>query len=214
MDRKLPRGKRKLKGKHPIICFSCNKVGQIFADCPDIEDKDQRKESKYKGRRYDKDNRRNKDYKDKGMKSCYITKEETDNESNSNDEEVVCVSMKKDYDEDGKIVLISFVSKGDRQIIDSGFSHDMTSDKSKFETLEQYKGSCVKFGNNAPCLVKGKGLIKLTNKIKCDNVYWVKGLNYNLLSAVQLRKLGYKVEFHHKKATIFDATGELIGSGK
>ena len=47
--------------------------------------------------------------------------------------------MKDDSDEDEKIALISYVSKSDRWIIDSGFSHHMTSDKSKFEILEYYK---------------------------------------------------------------------------
>ena len=64
--------------------------------------------------------------------------------------------MKDDSGEDEKISLILYVSKGDRWKIDRGFSHHMTSDKSKFETLEYYEGSCVKFGNDAPCLVKGK----------------------------------------------------------
>ena len=42
------RGRGKYKGKLPIICFSCNKVGHIAARCPDREDKDERKERKYK----------------------------------------------------------------------------------------------------------------------------------------------------------------------
>ena len=79
--------------------------------------------------------------------------------------------MKEDSNEDEKTTLILYVSKGDRWIIDSGYSHLMTSDKSNFQNLEQYKGSCFKFGNDAPCLVKGKGSIKLTDKMRCDNVY-------------------------------------------
>ena len=54
----------------------------------------------------------------------------------------------------------------------------------------------------------------LSNKIKCDNIYWVEGRNYNYLSISQLKKSRYKFEFHHKKAKIFDANGELIGSGE
>ena len=57
-------------------------------------------------------------------------------------------------------------------------------------------------------------MIKLTDKISCENAYWVEGLNYNLLSVAQLNRTGYRVEFHHKKAKIFDATSELIGSGE
>ena len=97
------------------------------------------------------------DQKGKGKKSCYIAKEENDNDLDDNDEEVVYVAMKDDSKEDEKIALISYVSKGDIWIIDSGFSHHMTCDKSKFETLEYYKGSCANFGNDAPYLVKGKG---------------------------------------------------------
>ena len=97
------------------------------------------------------------DQKDKGKKSYYIAKEENDNDLDENDEEFVDVAMKGDFVEDEKIALISYVSKCDIRIIDSGFSHHMTCDESVFETLEYYKGSCVKFGNDAPCLVKGKG---------------------------------------------------------
>ena len=37
-------------------------------------------------------------------------------------------------------------------------------DKSKFITFTQYDGNSVRFGNDAPCLIKGKGSIKLTKK--------------------------------------------------
>ena len=76
------------------------------------------------------------EYKDKGEKSYYTNKEETDNNFDENDEEVVYVAMKDDSDKDEKIALISYLSKGDRWIIDSGYSHHMSGDKSKFETLE------------------------------------------------------------------------------
>ena len=48
------------------------------------------------------------------------------------------------------------MSKCDRWIIDSGCSHHMTNDKSKFDTFEHYNGNNVRFGNDAPYLVKGK----------------------------------------------------------
>ena len=51
--------------------------------------------------------------------------------------------MKDDSNEDEKIALISYVNKGERWIIDSVFSHHMSSDKSNFETLEHYKGSLL-----------------------------------------------------------------------
>ena len=45
----------------------------------------------------------------------------------------------------------------------------MTRDKSKFVTFTQYDGNSVRFGNNAPCVIKEKGFIKLIEKISCGN---------------------------------------------
>ena len=66
------------------------------------------------------------------------------------------------------------VNKNDKWIIDSGCSHHMTGDKSMFITLTCYDGNSVRFGNDAPCLIKGKGSIKFIEKISCDNAYYVK----------------------------------------
>lgn len=106
--------------------------------------------------------------------------------------------MGDESDEDenfDKTALISHLSKNHKWIIDNGCSHHMISDTSKFEKLEHYNGSCVKFGNDAPCYVKGKGSIILNDKIRCDNAHWVDGLKYNLLSVAQLNSSGYRVEF-------------------
>ena len=89
-------------------------------------------------------------------------------------------------------------------------SHDW---RQNFITLNCYDGNSVRFGNDAPCFLKGKGSIKLTNKIKCENAYYVEGLNYNLLSVSQLNNLGYKVELENKIAKIYDTNGKLIGKG-
>ena len=83
----------------------------------------------------------------------------------------------------------------------------MIGDKSKFITFTQYDDHSVRFGNDAPCLIKGRGIIKLTKKISCDNAYYVEGLNYNLLSVSQLGNLGCKVEFGNKTAKIYDTNG-------
>ena len=45
----------------------------------------------------------------------------------------------------------------------------MTSDKTKFENFEDYDGGSVRFGNNEPCCIKGRGRISLSNEIICDN---------------------------------------------
>ena len=56
----------------------------------------------------------------------------------------------------------------------------MTDSTSNFNKMVHYSWSSVKFGNNVPGYVKGKGSIVLN--YKCDNEYWVEGLKYNLLS--------------------------------
>ena len=60
---------------------------------------------------------------------------------------------------------------------------------------------------------QSKGTIKLTEKISCDNVYYVEGLNYNLLSLSHLGNIGCKVEFENRIAKIYDSQGNLIGKG-
>ena len=55
------------------------------------------------------------------------------------------------------ITLISHVRKNDTWIIDSGCSHHMTGDKTNFEHFEDYDASSVRFGNNEPCCIKGRG---------------------------------------------------------
>lgn len=51
LERRLPKGKVKYKGKFPIIYFTCNKVGHIVARCLDRDENEERKDNKYRGRR-------------------------------------------------------------------------------------------------------------------------------------------------------------------
>ena len=138
-----------------------------------------------------------KNYKDKGKQSWYIVEEERKNGFDDHDVEVVYVAMEEDYDEDEETTLVSYVNKSDTWIIDIRCSHHMARDKSKFITLNYYDGNSVRFGNDASCLIKGKGSIKLIENILFDNTYYVEGLNYNLLSVSQLNSLGCKVEFEN-----------------
>ena len=110
------------------------------------------------------------------------------------------------------MALISHVSKNDTWIIDSGCSHHMTGDKTKFEHMEHYDGGSVRFGNKERCYVKGKRIIAFTDGIKCENAYWVEGLRHNLLSVAQLNNIGYKVEFMNGKAKLLDGKGKLVGT--
>ena len=47
----------------------------------------------------------------------------------------------------------------------------MTVDKTNFEHMEHYGGGSVRFGNNEPCCIKGKGYISVINELKCDTAY-------------------------------------------
>ena len=85
--------------------------------------------------------------------------------------------MKDDFDDGEATTPISYLKKNDKWIIDSGCSHHMIIDRSKFSTFETYDGNSVKFGNDAPCPIKGKGYVILTDKITCENTYYVEGLN-------------------------------------
>ena len=104
--------------------------------------------------------------------------------------------------------------KNDTWIIDSGCSHHMTRDRTKFEHFEHYDVGSAKFGNNEPCCMKGKCQISLTNELVCDDAYWVKRLKHNLLSVAQLITTGFKVEFMHGKARLLDNNRNQIGLGK
>ena len=93
-------------------------------------------------------------------------------DSDNSEDEIVYIVVKDESDDEGdKMELISHVSKNDTWIIDGGCSHHMTRDKTTFEHFEYYDGGSVRFGNNEPCWIKGKGRISLTNEIVCDNAY-------------------------------------------
>ena len=100
----------------------------------------------------------------------------------NSEDEIVYIVVKYEFDDEGdKMALVSRVSKHDTWIINSGCSHHMIGDKTKFEHFEHYDGGSVRFGNNEPCCIKGRGRISLTKELICDNTYWVEGLKHNLL---------------------------------
>ena len=136
------------------------------------------------------------------------------NDSDNSEDDIVYIFVNDESDDGDKMALISYVRKNDTWIIDSGCSHHMTRDRTQFEHFEHYDGGSLRFGNNEPCCIKGKGHISLTNELVRDNAYWVEGIKHNLLSVAQLINIGFKVEFMHGKARLLDDKGKLIGSGK
>lgn len=177
LARRFPRGTGKYKGKLPLKCFSYNWIGHIAMNCPNSDNKD-------KLERFEK-------FKGGNQRNCFlvvdegVTYEESEDEEN---EDIVFVAVKEDVAD--KKALLSRFENSNEWIIDNGCSHHMTSDRSKFLSLEEYDGGVVRFGNDAPFMVKGRGSISLNRKSSADNVYWVEGLKHNLLSVAQLNDSG------------------------
>ncbi|GLJ06695.1 hypothetical protein SUGI_0045450 [Cryptomeria japonica] len=197
----LPRGIGKYRGKLPLKCFACNKIGHIAANFPNGDN--EHKQEKFKK------------YKGKGKIDCLITidgsitDEESDGDAN---EDIVFVAIKEEMS-DHK-ALVSRMDNSDEWIIDSGCSHHMTGDQRKFLSLKEFDGGVVRFGNDSPYMVNGKGSIPLNGKRSVDDVYWVEGLKHNLLSVSQLNDRGYPLEFKNGMCKIYGNKGELIATEK
>ncbi|GLJ28203.1 hypothetical protein SUGI_0553970 [Cryptomeria japonica] len=53
LAKRLPRGKGKYKGKLPLKCFNCDKIGHMDSNCPDKDDeKKEYKDDKHKDNQY------------------------------------------------------------------------------------------------------------------------------------------------------------------
>lgn len=201
LAKRLPRGTSKYKGKLPLKCLACNWIGHITADYPNGDNEQKCEEYK--------------NFKGKGKRDCLIVvdggiiDEETEEDAN---EDIVFVGIKEETSD--QKVLVSRMDSYDDWIIDNGCSYHMTSDWSKFLTLREFNGGVVRFGNDSPCMVKGKGSISLNGKSSADDVYWVEGLKHNLLSVAQLNDKGYPLEFKNGVCTIYGSKGELIAIGK
>lgn len=71
----------------------------------------------------------------------------------------------------------------------------------------------VRFRDNTPKLIIGRGAITLDGKNNTDDVLYVDGLKHNLLSVGQLLDKGYRLEFNENKCIINNKEGEMIASG-
>ena len=89
-------------------------------------------------------------------------------------------------------VLISQVERKD-WIIDSGCSHRMIGDMSKFVKFKSHDGGIIRVENNVAYDITGIGSIRLDGKTNTNNVNFVDGLKHNLLSVGQLVDKGYQL---------------------
>ena len=78
----------------------------------------------------------------------------------------------------------------------------MTGDKEQFITLEDKRGGVVTFGDNGKGQIMGFGKIQITPSTFIENVLYVDGLKYNLISISQLCNKGFKVSFEASICTV------------
>eukprot|EP00253_Pinus_taeda_P020984 PITA_20984 len=70
----------------------------------------------------------------------------------------------------------------------------MTGDKEKLQSYSSLENeNKVSFGNDTTTFIKGKGSVRLKEKVKVGNVMYVDGLKHNLLSVSQMCDQGTKV---------------------
>ena len=77
-----------------MICFTHKEFRHISTRCPNMEDKDENKLNKLKGK---KEFKNYKDFKRKGNKSCHIPK---DFDSDEDEDEVVYIVVKDESDDE------------------------------------------------------------------------------------------------------------------
>ncbi|XP_070041556.1 uncharacterized protein [Nicotiana tomentosiformis] len=95
--------------------------------------------------------------------------------------------------------------------MDSGCSKHMTGSTNDFFSLKALQGGSVSFGNGKKGYILGVGKIGKTSTHSIENVYYVNGLKYSMLSVSQICDKGNKVEFLSKSCTITNLiTSEVV----
>jgi transposase InsO family protein len=92
--------------------------------------------------------------------------------------------------------------------LDSGCSNHMSGSKEMFATMDDSIKSEVKLGNDHRVSVMGKGSINIRTKQgeekHISDVYYVPGLQHNLISIGQLVQKGYRIYFENGECVILD----------
>ena len=99
--------------------------------------------------------------------------------------------------------------------LDSGCSNHMSGSKEIFSVIDESVKSEVKLGNDHQILVMEKGSISIRTKKGEENeipdVYYVPGLQHNLISIGQLVQKGYRIHFENGECVILDKKNQAIG---
>ncbi|XP_070022434.1 uncharacterized protein [Nicotiana sylvestris] len=95
--------------------------------------------------------------------------------------------------------------------MDSGCSKHMTGSTNNFLSLKALQGGSVSFGNRKKGYILGVGRIGKSLSHSIENMYYVNGLKYNLLSASHICDKGNIVEFVSKICTVTNLViGEVV----
>ena len=115
-----------------------------------------------------------------------------------------------------KIKLQGSVKRKRQQwYLDSACSSHMTGDKRSFLSLKNIKGGNVAFGNGKSGEIQGIGKVGSMDTHAIENVYYVNGLQHNLLSVSQICDKGNNVLFTEKECRVTNSvTGKLVLLGK
>ncbi|XP_019246379.1 PREDICTED: uncharacterized protein LOC109226028 [Nicotiana attenuata] len=98
-----------------------------------------------------------------------------------------------------------------RWYMDSGCSKHKTGSTDDFLSLKALQGGSVSFENGKKGYILGVGRIGKSLTHSIENVYYVNGLKYGLLSVSQICDKGNKVEFVSKICTVTNlVTGDVI----
>jgi len=79
--------------------------------------------------------------------------------------------------------------------MDSGCSKHMTGNTKNFLSLKALQGGDVSFGDERIGYILGVGRVGKSLESSIENVYYVSGLKYSLLSVSQICDKGNKVRF-------------------
>ncbi|XP_075074512.1 uncharacterized protein LOC142162102 [Nicotiana tabacum] len=106
------------------------------------------------------------------------------------------------------------ISHKGKWYLDSVCSSHMTGDKNLFKEVTKIDGGSVMFGDDSKGKIICTGTIPLNNNCDITEVYLVDGLNYDLLSIIQLCNSGYEVNFKKTGCAIEDESGKIVLPGK
>ena len=182
----------KQKFKRPVKCYNCGRNGHIKKYCNV------------------KNVHENKDSSSKSMKG----KVNLANKVNSSDEELTL------YASALSTCMVNI--NNDSWVIDSGATQHMCNSKNIFSSFIEFSApSNVEVGDGRSLSALGKGNISLklnmpNDNIKScilENVLYVPGLAYNLLSVPQIAKRDKKVIFYENECKIFDMKNTVLATG-